>query len=324
MAEIATNVLHNVGNVLNSVNVSADVVRGKLRDSKTQGLAKAVQLIGDHAADLGDFLTRDEKGKLLPGYLAKLAGVLEAEQREMIEEMGHLTKSVDHIKEIVATQQSYAGASSVVESVLVHDLVEDALRMNSGSLTRHQVSVVNEVGNLPRMQLDKHRVLLVLINLISNAKNAMDGVNDRPHQIKLQAEVAWPDRLSLRVIDNGCGIDPEILRLGREGHWGLSGMRERANRIGARLKVFSTTSLGTAIELSVPGRIAFQASDACSAMSISSDSSASGRTRLMRRVARSVIAIIQSSRTRRAITRPTAEPRVMITIASAISVVRES
>jgi signal transduction histidine kinase len=211
MAEIATNVLHNVGNVLNSVNVSADVVRGKVRDSKSQGLGKAVQLIRDHAADLGDFLTRDEKGKLLPGYLVKLAGALEAEQREILEEMGHLTKSVDHIKEIVATQQSYAGASSVVESVLVHDLVEDALRMNSGSLTRHHVGVVNEVGNLPRMQLDKHRVLLILINLISNAKNAMNGVNDRPHQIKLQAEVAWPDRLSIRVTDNGCGIAPEHL-----------------------------------------------------------------------------------------------------------------
>ena len=151
MAEIATNVLHNVGNVLNSVNVSADVVRSKVRDSKSQGLGKAVQMITGHGADLGTFLTSDEKGKLLPAYLGKVAGALEVEQREIMEELRHLTKSIDHIKEIVATQQSYAGPSSILESVRVHDLVEDALRMNSGSLTRHQVSVVNEVANLPLM-----------------------------------------------------------------------------------------------------------------------------------------------------------------------------
>ena len=102
MAEIANNVLHNVGNVLNSVNVSACLVNSKMRDSKAQGLAKAVQLMNEHAADLGDFLTRDAKGTLLLGYLNKLVAVLAAEQRSIVEELGSLTKSVDHIKDIVS------------------------------------------------------------------------------------------------------------------------------------------------------------------------------------------------------------------------------
>ena len=65
---------------------------------------------------------------------------------------------------------------------------------------------------------------------------------------------------SIRVLvrDNGCGINPAVLRWGRDGHWGLSGMRERAERIGARFKVMSGLSAGTEIELSVPGHIAFQ------------------------------------------------------------------
>jgi signal transduction histidine kinase len=64
--------------------------------------------------------------------------------------------------------------------------------------------------------------------------------------------------LRLRVRDNGSGIDAQMLRAGREGHWGLTGMRERTERINARLKVWSCAGAGTEIELSVPGHIAYQ------------------------------------------------------------------
>src|SRR6185369_15329043 len=97
MAEIATNVLHNVGNILNSVNVSAALVSSTLRTSRAQGLTQAIRLMDGHAADLGDFLTLDEKGKLLPGYLNGLAQALEQEQQQMIAELAHLTQSIDHI-----------------------------------------------------------------------------------------------------------------------------------------------------------------------------------------------------------------------------------
>jgi signal transduction histidine kinase len=214
MAEIATNVLHNVGNVLNSVNISAGLVSSRMRDSKARGLVKAVQLINDHAADLGDYLTRDEKGKLLPGYLNKLAAALAEEQQSVVEELGLLARSVDHIKDIVATQQSHAGAASVVEALQIQDLLEDALRMNAGSLARHQVAVVKEFADVPVLLLDKHLVLQILVNLISNAKQAMGETIDRPHQIILRvdiAEVADGRRLRIRVEDDGEGIAPENL-----------------------------------------------------------------------------------------------------------------
>ena len=182
MAEIATNVLHNVGNILNSVNVSADLLGSTLRTSRAQGLSRAVQLMHEHAADLGEFLTRDDKGRLLPGYLGQLALALAAEQQGMAEELARLIRSVDHIKDVVATQQSYAGSSSIVEPVQIRDLAEDALRMNDGSLTRHQVSVVRDFAQTPVLRLDRARVLQILVNLISNAKHAMDGVADRAHR----------------------------------------------------------------------------------------------------------------------------------------------
>ncbi|VVN99842.1 DAHL domain-containing protein [Pseudomonas fluorescens] len=209
MAEIATNVLHNVGNVLNSVNISADLVTRKLRTSKALGLGKAMQLINAHPHDLGEFITQDEKGKLLPGYLNQLVEAIAIEQLSITDELAQLSKSVDHIKDIVATQQSYAGASSLVEPLHVSDLLEDALRMNSGALTRHHVTVVKDYSAVPRVMGDKHRLLLILINLISNAKYAMSDLTDRPRQMTLGVKVVDNATLQVSVKDEGEGIAPE-------------------------------------------------------------------------------------------------------------------
>ncbi|WP_223489082.1 DAHL domain-containing protein [Pseudomonas sp. A-RE-19] len=209
MAEIATNVLHNVGNVLNSVNISADLVTRKLRGSKAQGLGKAMQLINEHQGDLGVFLTQDEKGKLLPGYLNQLVDAIALEQQGMADELAQLSKSVDHIKDIVATQQSYAGANSLVEPLHISELLEDALRMNAGALTRHHVTVVKEYGEVPQIMGDKHRLLLILINLISNAKYAMSDLSNRPRQMTLGVKVVEDTILQISVKDDGEGIDPQ-------------------------------------------------------------------------------------------------------------------
>jgi two-component system NtrC family sensor kinase len=209
MAEIATNVLHNVGNVLNSVNVSADLVSRKLRASKAQGLGKAMQLINQHPGDLGAFLTQDEKGKLLPGYLNQLVEAIALEQQGMADELAQLSKSVDHIKDIVATQQSYAGANNLMEPLYISELLDDALRMNAGALTRHHVTVVKDYAEVPQVMGDKHRLLLILINLISNAKYAMSDLSNRPRQMTLGVRIVDETTLQVSVRDDGEGIAPE-------------------------------------------------------------------------------------------------------------------
>ena len=211
MAEIATNVLHNVGNILNSVNVSAGLVSSTLRTSRAQGLARAVQLMDEHAADLGEFLTLDEKGKLLPSYLSGIAQALALEQQGMIQELEQLTRSIDHIKDVVATQQSYAGNSSIVEPLQISDLAEDALRMNGEALARHQVSVVREFSQVPVVQLDRAKVLQVLVNLISNAKNAMEHMAYESRQITLRVDMVDGSSLRVSVKDEGEGIPAENL-----------------------------------------------------------------------------------------------------------------
>ncbi|WP_448125802.1 DAHL domain-containing protein [Pseudomonas veronii] len=248
MAEIATNVLHNVGNVLNSVNISADLVARKLRTSKALGLGKAMQLINEHPDDLGTYLREDEKGKLLPGYLNQLVEAIAVEQQGLTDELAQLSKSVDHIKDIVSTQQSYAGVSSVLEPLQVSALMDDALRMNSGALNRHHVTVVKEYADVPQIMADKHRLLLIMVNLISNAKYAMSNLTDRPRQITLSIQTVEDNILQISVKDEGEGIPAEnmtrIFTHGfttrKEGHgFGLHSCALAAIEMNGRLTAYS-------------------------------------------------------------------------------------
>jgi signal transduction histidine kinase len=211
MAEIATNVLHNVGNVLNSVNVSAGLIGNRVRASEAPELQRVVELLDAHANDLGGYLSGDPRGQLLPGYLRQLVQALSEEQKVVLDELAALTNSVKHIQQIVATQQSYAGACSLVEATQVCDLVEDALRINTSGPGERQVTVVKQFADVPMLLLDRHRVLLILVNLISNAKFAMNGVPGSDHRITLRVE--WPAGAGLQITveDNGEGIAPENL-----------------------------------------------------------------------------------------------------------------
>ena len=211
MAEIATNVLHNVGNVLNSVNVSAQVLTEKIHTSKGPGVAKAVQLMKAHPDDLGDFISSDPRGRALPDYLDKLAEALAIEQQGMIAELAQLTRRIDHIKEIVATQQSYAGNSSVLEPGSLPDLLEDVVRICDTSLARQQVTLVKEFSAVPTIPLDKHKVLQILVNLINNARQALESGAGKPARITLRLKSTDDERVRIEVEDNGEGITPDNL-----------------------------------------------------------------------------------------------------------------
>jgi PAS domain S-box-containing protein len=261
MAEVATNVLHNVGNVLNSVNVSAALVADNAKKSKVTFLGKAVALMDEHAADLGSFITVDPKGRQLPGYLNQLAEQLIREQQATIKELDSLRQHIEHIKDIVAMQQSYAKISGVTEVVNVTDLVEDALRMNVVALSRHGVELVREFNLVPPVIVEKHKVLQILVNLIRNAKHACDD-SGRPGK-KLRLQVAKTDNgVRVDVVDNGVGIPPENLTrifnhgftTRKSGHgFGLHSGALAAKEMGGTLSVHSEgPGCGATFTLTLP------------------------------------------------------------------------
>jgi len=244
MAEVATTALHNVGNVLNSVNVSASVVAHRLRESRIQNMSKALALFREPPDDLARFLAEDPKGRRLPGYLEALTEHLTTEHAELLREMEALTRSLEHMKEIVTVQQSYARKCGVVETLPATELVEDALRMNGGAFERHGVTIVREFADTPPVAVDKHKVLQILVNLIRNAKYAMDEQGGQQKVLTLGIRPRTERTLTITVRDNGIGIAPEnLVRIfdhgfttRREGHgFGLHSGMTAATEMGGKL-----------------------------------------------------------------------------------------
>jgi signal transduction histidine kinase len=211
MAEVATGVLHNVGNVLNSVNVSAAVIASGLRQSRSDSLAKVSALVREHAGNLGEFLSQDPRGRLIPDFLESLSRHSVEERARLLQEIDSLQKDINHIKEIVAMQQAYATMVGVIEPLDAVTLVEDSLRMNSAALSRHDISVVRDFQKVPPIHADRGKVLQILINLIRNAKYALDESSVREKVITLRVAPGRAGTARLVVQDNGVGIPPENL-----------------------------------------------------------------------------------------------------------------
>jgi PAS domain S-box-containing protein len=263
MAEVATGVLHNVGNVLNSVNVSATVVGDRLRQSRISGLQRAVRLLEQHAGNLGKFFTEDPKGKLLPDYLGKLYWQLDNERNELVGELAGLTKNLGHIKEIVAMQQTYAKVDGLTEAVSPAVLLEDALRLNEESLVRNSVTVDRDYdATAPTVTVDKHKVLEILVNLITNARHAVCDAARTDRKIRVRVAQTCNRRVSVEVQDNGVGIPQEnlvrIFQHGfttkKNGHgFGLHSGALAARQMGGSLTVNSEgPGQGATFKLELP------------------------------------------------------------------------
>ncbi len=209
MAEVATGVLHNVGNVLNSVNVSSTLLAERLRKSRASNVERAAELLREQNGDLARWLAEDDKGRMLPSYLADLGRHLATEHAEMTVELELLVKNVEHIKEIVAMQQNYAKVSGFSEEMPVEKLLEDALQMNAAAFERHRVRVFRNYEEVPNVRVDKHKVLQILVNLLRNAKYAMDACRER--RLELRIHRAGEATVRVTVRDTGCGIPPENL-----------------------------------------------------------------------------------------------------------------
>ena len=261
MAEVASSVLHNVGNVLNSVNVSSTLIAERTRDLKVASVTRLAALIREHETDLGNFFLNDAKAKQIPAFLANLASTLEHERDEIMDEVNSLENNVAHIKEIVSMQQNYAKSLGVLEVLKITDLVEDAIRMNNGAISRHRVKLVREFGEAPPLMTDKHKVLQILVNLIRNAKYACDDSGRDDKQITLRVANS-EGTIKISVIDNGIGIPPENLTrifshgftTRKDGHgFGLHSGALAAKEMGGDLVVSSAgKGKGAAFTLILP------------------------------------------------------------------------
>jgi len=213
MAEIATNVLHNVGNALNSVSVSTDIVLGRLQTSRIGTIERIAQLLSHHKNDLSGFFATDARSQALPALVDSLAKHMAEERRANLEDLFRVYKHVGHIRDIVSLQQSFAGAPRLVDDVIVTELVDDAIRISAIDEVKHGLEITRNIA-VPsnRWSLEKHRVLQILVNLISNAGHALIATtDDRKKNLVVSATVENNDCLRFTVHDTGCGISTEVM-----------------------------------------------------------------------------------------------------------------
>ena len=211
MAEVATGVLHNVGNVLNSVSVTAESVQKRVRNSKISYLADVVGLFEEHASELGTFMTNEERGKKIPAFLTNLSKELVNEQERCLEALEALTKHVQHVGDIIQLQQSHSKTKGLTEPTSIAELVEDTIQINAETITRNSVEVKRDIANLPTLLLDRHKVLQILTNLISNAIYALSISNRDDRILKICVKEPKSGLLRIDVCDNGIGIPKENL-----------------------------------------------------------------------------------------------------------------
>ncbi len=263
MAEVATGVLHNVGNVLNSVSVSATVVCDRLRQSEINDLHAAIRMLHGKNGELGRFLAEDPKGKLLPEYLAKASELLASERDQLVSEMAGVVRHIEHIKEIVAMQQTYAKVFGVMEPVAAEALVQDALRINAAAFDRHRVQVIQQIDpSAPPALVDRHKVLQILVNLLRNAKYAMDEQAPTEKRLEIRVSRTAVESITITVQDNGVGIAPENLTrifahgftTKKDGHgFGLHSGALAAKQMNGSLTAYSEgPGLGAAFTLELP------------------------------------------------------------------------
>ncbi|KFE72104.1 PAS domain-containing protein [Hyalangium minutum] len=263
MAEIANSILHNMGNALTGITVSSTVLRERILGVPIASLGRAAALMTERSPEeLVTFLTQDERGKQLPEYMSKLHTRLEEERQLLLEECNVLATKIEHATSVIATQQNYARARiRLSEKARLRDLLEDAVRLCAVGDHIDKILQREYCDEEPEFY-DRHVIVQILVNFISNAKNA---VRERPDNTQPRITLSVrqdPTQTAVAVSDNGVGFDasvkPRLFTHGfttrAKGHgFGLHSSALSAQALGGRIEANSDgLGLGARFELILP------------------------------------------------------------------------
>ncbi len=267
MAEVASGVLHNVGNVLNSINVSIGVITDLLKNSMVGDVSRISQLLEKHRENLGAYFSQNPKGKQIPGYLEKLSGQLVEEKRVALLELDRLRENAGHAQQCVSAHQDFAKPSGLTEPVFLVELVKEALAVNQDLLVGSSIEVIQEHQEVPQVMVDKHQVLQILVDVIRNACQAMDSSVVKRLIVRVVLVIGPPDSICLEVQDTGHGIPADDLtKIFGQGYNTKNGGRGlslhhgalMAKNMGGALRAQSEgTGQGAIFFLDLPGNFHF-------------------------------------------------------------------
>jgi signal transduction histidine kinase len=212
MADIASGALHNIGNILNSVKTSLEIMGDIFERIPLKGLENANNLLRENLATIDEFIAKDPRGKKLMMYYTKLEGPFHETVGELKKNLVELKEKTEVIANVIAEQQSYAGMGGLTEEADLAEIIDNALAMQSESIERHEITVEKNYGPMPRITVQKVKLVNILVNLVKNAKDAMTGMEPGKKKIRIAIELNDGNAF-VRVTDTGCGIPSENLKL---------------------------------------------------------------------------------------------------------------
>ena len=265
MADVASEVLHNVGNVLNSLNVSIAVLRKSAVGSLIPKLAVANRELSNHQDSIGDYLENHERGKHFPAALDYITGTLETDRQTNLAETDRLIKNIDHVRTVIQQQLSLSRDQGVIETFCLLDLIEHSVQINQEKIDRAGATVTLRCQRTLNLMTDRHKLQQILINLISNAVSAVQELVVNSGRIEINVHVEDKnEEVAISVIDNGVGIAVENLSrifsqgftTKSDGHgYGLHSCAMTAQVLGGQLSGTSSgIGRGACFQLVIPIR----------------------------------------------------------------------
>lgn len=244
MAEVASGLLHNIGNVMTSANVSVRMLAERMQASRVAGLSKAAALVREQGPNLGKFLTEDSRGKQLPLYLDTLATQLLDERKQFADELEKLGQGVEHMIEILDSQRQIANSPAMIESISLSKLAHSAVTLVENSLKRHGVVLIEHFGDDVEVFVDHSRALQILVNLLTNAKDACLTPEAKALQIEVRTR-ADSEGARIEVSDSGAGIAAENLTRMFSGRFST---KQKGRGIGLHFSAIAAADMGGSLK----------------------------------------------------------------------------
>jgi signal transduction histidine kinase len=213
MGEIASGVLHNIGNILTSAGVSAERIEYVVKNSRIPGVRQAIDMFVRTRETIENFLTSDPKGKLLPDYFSKAGDKLGMEHEILEYEVVLLLEKIAMIKNVVDTQQEYAYSGLYMEQINLISIIEDTLKIQGNSFKKHRIHIRKKYPEEKKTLIlaQKTKVVDILVNCFKNAWEAMEDNNGK-RELSIEVGQQENDSICVRISDNGKGITAENLK----------------------------------------------------------------------------------------------------------------
>ncbi len=249
MAEVASSVLHNVGNVLNSINVTSNLLQEKITQSKLSGLADVKSMIDSNLNNFGNFIQNDPQGKHLPKYISSLADYWHTEQAILEDEIKSLNKNVQHIRNIIATQQDMSRITEFEQIIAIDNLIEEAILISGVDNEKHAITIIKNFNHVKPIVIDKVKLLQILVNLLQNAKDALKGTSNpnKTLTLTIKDDIAF---YYLHITDNGSGIHSE--NLSKIFAYGFT-TKKHGHGFGLHMSAISARELGGSLHAESEG-----------------------------------------------------------------------